>query len=72
MVFAKPQKWTDEECEWLRGEGDIIEFVDSRFERGQVVGFGKRGTLKSSLKKNIASDIARTVHSDMYKWLTLR
>ena len=25
----------------LRGEGDNIKFIDLRFERGQVVGFGK-------------------------------
>ena len=30
-----------EESERLRGEGDHIKFIDLRFERGQVVGFGK-------------------------------
>ena len=31
---------TKEESERVRGEGDKIEFIGHRFERGQVVGFG--------------------------------
>ena len=39
MAYSKPP--TKEGRERLRGEGDKIEFIDLRFERGQVVGFGK-------------------------------
>ena len=38
---TKPQQWTKEESEKLRGSGDKIKFIDLRFERGQVEGFGK-------------------------------
>ena len=30
-----------EEDEWLTGDRDKIKFIDFRFGRGQVVGFGK-------------------------------
>ena len=38
---TKPQQKKKEEREMLRGEGDQINFIDLRFERGQVVGFRK-------------------------------
>ena len=41
VAYAKPQKWMKEESERLRGEGDQVKFVDLRFERWPVVGFGK-------------------------------
>ena len=31
----------EEESERLRGEGDMIRFIDLRFKRSQVVGFRK-------------------------------
>ena len=37
-AYAEAQKWTKEECERLRGEGDQFKFIDLRFERWQVVG----------------------------------
>ena len=39
--YTTPQQWKKEKSERLRGEGDQIKFIDIRFERGQVVGFGK-------------------------------
>ena len=41
MAYTKPQLRETEESEWLRGEGDAIQFVDLRFERCQVVAFRK-------------------------------
>ena len=41
MAYLKPQQMKKEEGERLRGEGDQIKFIDLRFERGQVVGFGQ-------------------------------
>ena len=44
VAYTKPQKLNKEESEKLRGVGDKINFIDNRFERGQVAGFmkGKR------------------------------
>ena len=39
MAYTNPQQRKKEESERLRGERDQIEFIDLRFERGQVVGF---------------------------------
>ena len=41
MVNTNPYAWKEEESERLRGEGDHIKFIDLRFERWQVVRFGK-------------------------------
>ena len=41
VAYSKPQQWKKEESERLRGEGDQIKFIYLRFQRGQVVGFGK-------------------------------
>ena len=42
LANTKPQKWKKEEIErWLRGERDQIQFTDVKFERWQVLGFGK-------------------------------
>ena len=42
MAYATPQqRWKKEESERLRGERDQIKFIDLRFERWQVVRFGK-------------------------------
>ena len=39
MAYTKPQKRKREESErWLRGEGDLIKFMDLSFERCKVVG----------------------------------
>ena len=40
-TYAKPQQRKNEECERLRGGRDQIKFIDLRFERPQVVGFGE-------------------------------
>ena len=42
VAYAKPQKRKEAESEKLR-ERDQIKFIGLRFERGQVVGFRKRG-----------------------------
>ena len=39
--YTKSQQWKKEKRENLTGEGHNIKFIDLRFERGQVVGFGK-------------------------------
>ena len=41
MAYTKPQEWKEEESERLRGERYQIRFIDSRFERWQVVRFRK-------------------------------
>ena len=41
VAYIKPQPWKKEESGQPRGERDQIEFIDLRFERLQVVGFGK-------------------------------
>ena len=41
VAYAKPQQWKKEENERLLGERDKIKFIDLRFERWQVLGFGK-------------------------------
>ena len=41
VAYIKPQQWKKEDSERVRGERDQIKFIDLRFERGQVAGFGK-------------------------------
>ena len=41
VAYTKPQQRKKEKRERLRGKGDKIKFIDLRFEREQVVGFGK-------------------------------
>ena len=41
MAYAKHQQWKKEKIERLREEKDKIDFIDLRFERGQVVGLRK-------------------------------
>ena len=41
VIYTKLQQRKKEKSEQLRGEGDKITLIDLRFERGQVVGFGK-------------------------------
>ena len=41
VAYTKLQKRKKEENERLRRTGDKIKFIDLRFERRQVVGFGK-------------------------------
>ena len=41
LAYKKRQRRKKEESEQLRGERDQIWFIDLRFERWQVVGFGK-------------------------------
>ena len=41
VAYTKPQQRKKEESEQLRGEGDMIEFIDLRFERWHVVGLRK-------------------------------
>ena len=41
VAYKKPQQRKKEESERLRGERDQIMFIDIRFERWQVVRFGK-------------------------------
>ena len=41
VTYTKPQQRKKEKSKRLRGEKDQIKFIDLRFERGQVVGFGK-------------------------------
>ena len=41
VAYTKPQQWKKEESERIRGEKDQIKFTDRRFERWQVVRFGK-------------------------------
>ena len=41
VAYTKPQQRKKEEGERLRGERDKVEFIDLRFERWQVIGFGK-------------------------------
>ena len=48
VAFTKPQQLKKEESERLRGEGDKIKFIDFRFERWQVVGFGKEGRMQGA------------------------
>ena len=40
MAYTEPQQWNKESGR-LAGEVDKIRFIDLRFERWQVVGFGK-------------------------------
>ena len=40
VAYTEPQQ-RNKESERIRGEGDQIKFIDFRFERDQVVGFGK-------------------------------
>ena len=40
-ILYPTQQWKKEESEKLRAEGDIIKSIDLRFEREEVVGFGK-------------------------------
>ena len=42
MTYTKSKQWKKEEGERLTGESDKIKFTDFRFERGQVIGFGKQ------------------------------
>ena len=37
VTYTKPQKWTKEESERLRGEGDQIKFIDLKLKRKEVV-----------------------------------
>ena len=41
VAYTKPQQRRKEESEQLRGARDQNKFIDLRFERWQVVGFGK-------------------------------
>ena len=41
VACTKPQQRKKEECEKLRGGRDQIKFIDLRFERWQLLGFGK-------------------------------
>ena len=43
VAYTKSQQWKKGESERLREEGDQIKFIAFRFERWQVVGFGKGG-----------------------------
>ena len=36
VAYTKPQQRKKEECERLRGERDLINFIDLRFERRHV------------------------------------
>ena len=41
VVYTNPQQRKKEESEKLRGGGDQSKFIDLRWERWLVVGFGK-------------------------------
>ena len=41
VAYKKPQQRKKEETEQPRGEGDQIKFIDLRFGRWQILGFGK-------------------------------
>ena len=41
VAYTKPQKWKKEVSKRLRGEGNDITFINLRFERRKVVGFGR-------------------------------
>ena len=41
VAYKKPPKKEERRSKRLRGERDQIKFIDLRFERRQVVGFGK-------------------------------
>ena len=41
MAYTKPQQRKKQESKRLRGERGQVKFIDLRFERWQVVGFGK-------------------------------
>ena len=42
VAYRKPQPWKNQEREKkLRGEGDMIKFINLRFERLKVVRFRK-------------------------------
>ena len=41
MAYTKPQQRKEEESERLRGEGDLIKFIDLRFESWKVVGLSE-------------------------------
>ena len=41
VAYTKPQQRTTEESERLRRQRDQIKYIDLRFERWQVVGFGR-------------------------------
>ena len=51
VVCTKPQRGKKEESERLRGEGNRIKFIYLRFERVQVVGFGKGTALKYNMNR---------------------
>ena len=40
-TYSKPRQMMKEESERLRGERDQTKFIDLRFQRVQVVEFGK-------------------------------
>ena len=41
VAYIKAQQWKKEGSEKLRGEGDLIKFIDLGFERWQVVGLSE-------------------------------
>ena len=41
VAYTKPQQRKKKESERLRGKRNQIEFIDLRFEKGHVIGFGK-------------------------------
>ena len=42
VAYTNPQQRKKEESERLRGEGDMIELIDLRFEREQFVEIAKQ------------------------------
>ena len=59
MDYTKPPKRKKEESERLREERDQIKFIDLRFERRQVVRFGK-GRRQGDNLTGITEEIPRT------------
>ena len=43
VAYTKPHQRKKGDSEKLRGERDLVKFVDLRFERWQVVGLRKAG-----------------------------
>ena len=43
VAYTKPHQRKKGEREKLRGERDLVKFIDLRFERWQVVGLRKAG-----------------------------
>ena len=67
VAYTKPQQRKREESERLRGETVQIKFIYLRFEKWQVVRFGKNVTKKVRSSLQGANLCPKTHHAVQYK-----